>query len=221
VKIKNLTTKTSLEIEDSDVLVIEDMEDTKQITIKEFKEYLMNNGITKSTKVLINQMMDNVINSLQSSKYIITDLLTYQMNTTISDINGDIYITLKSVATDKWLTAEEIVNLLLPNEEQMLTKTFVISVLVEDTYVKCSSYSIHDASEIDEIVPEGNIGYIKAYFEGLTQNEVANIKYDDIVITTEDTEVTIVLPIEEMHEYEFIGDPDLFNNNVPYVQNIG
>ena len=34
------------------------------------------------------------------------------MNTTISDINGDIYITLKSVATDKWLSAEEIVKLL-------------------------------------------------------------------------------------------------------------
>ena len=128
MKIKNLTTKTSLEIEDSDVLVIEDMEDTKQITIKEFKEYLLNNGITKSTKMLINQMMDNVINSLQSSKYIITDLLTYQMNTTIADVNGDIYITLKSSATDKWLTAEEIVNLLLPNEELVLTKAFVISV---------------------------------------------------------------------------------------------
>ena len=35
MKIKNLTTKTSLEIEDSDILVIEDTEDTKQITIKQ------------------------------------------------------------------------------------------------------------------------------------------------------------------------------------------
>ena len=66
MKIKNLTTKTSLEIEDSDVLVIEDMEGTKQITMQEFKEYLLNNGITKSTKMLINQMMDNVITSLAS-----------------------------------------------------------------------------------------------------------------------------------------------------------
>ena len=221
MKIKNLTTKTSLEIEDSDILVIEDTEDTKQITIKEFKEYLLNNGITKSTKMLINQMMDNVIGSLEASKYIITDLLTYQMNTTISDINGDIYITLKSVATDKWLSAEEIVKLLVPNEDNLLTKNFVISVLVDDIYVKCSSYSIHDASEIDEIVPEGNIGYIKAHFDNLTQNEVAGITYDDIVITVEDTEITIVLPIEEMHEYAFVGDPNLFSNNVPYTQNIG
>lgn len=221
MKIKNLTAKTSLEIDDSDVLVIEDQEGTKQITIKEFKDYLMNNGVTKSTKMLINQMMDNVITSLQASKYIITDLLTYQMNTTISDIDGDIYITLKSVATEKWLSAEEIVNLLVPNEEQMLTKSFVISVLIDDVYVRCESYSIHDASEIDEVVPEGNIGYIKAHFEGLTQNDVAGITYDDIVITVEDTEVTIVLPIEDMHEYAFVGDPELFNNNVSYVSNIG
>lgn len=220
MKIKNLTSKTYLEIEDTDVLVIEDNEGTKKISMQEFKEYLLNNGVTKSTKVLINQMMDNVINSLQASKYIITDLLTYQMSTTINDVDGNIYITLKSVETDKWLTANDIVNLLVPNEEQLLTKNFVISVLIDDVYVKCSSYSIHDASEIDEIVPEGNIGYIKAHFEGLTQNEVAGITYDDIVITVEDTEVTIVLPIEEMHEYSFVGDPTLFNNNVSYVSNI-
>lgn len=220
MKIKNLTSKTYLEIEDTDVLVIEDNEGTKKISMQEFKEYLLNNGVTKSTKVLINQMMDNVINSLQASKYIITDLLTYQMSTTINDVDGNIYITLKSVETDKWLTANDIVNLLVPNEEQLLTKNFVISVLIDDVYVKCSSYSIHDASEIDEIVPEGNIGYIKAHFEELTQNEIAGITYDDIVITVEDTEVTIVLPIEEMHEYSFVGDPTLFNNNVSYVSNI-
>jgi hypothetical protein len=220
VKIKNLTTKTSLEIEDSDILVIEDAEGTKQIALKEFKEYLINNGITKSTKMLINQMMDNVINSLQASKYIITDLLTYQMNTTIADVNGDIYITLKSMAHSKWLSEDEIKALLLPNEEGLFTKSFVINVLIDDVYVKCSNYSIHDASEIDEIVPEGNIGYIKAHFEGLTQNEVAGITYEDIMITVEDTEITIVLPIEDMHEYEFVGDPNLFNNNVSYVTDI-
>jgi len=221
VKIKDLTSKTSFEVEEDDVLVIEDGEDTKQITVKEFREYLLGSGVTKTTKMLINEMMDNVINSLQSAKYIISELVTYKMNTTITDVDGDIYITLKSVSTDKWLTAEEIGALLVPNEEGICTKNFVINVLVADAYVRSSSYSIHDASEIDEIVPEGNIGYIKAHFDGLTQNEVAGITYDDIMITTEDTEVTIVLPIEDRHEYEFIGDPEMFNNNVPYTQNIG
>lgn len=221
MKIKDLTSKTSFEVNENDVLVIEDGEDTKQITVKEFREYLLGSGITKTTKMLINEMMDNVINSLQSSKYIISELLTYKMSTTITDVDGDIYITLKNVSTDKWLTAEEIGALLVPNEEGICTKNFVINVLVADAYVRSSSYSIHDASDIDEILPEGNIGYIKAHFDGLTQNEVAGITYDDIMITTEETEITVVLPIEDRHEYEFIGDPDMFNNNVPYTQSIG
>ena len=222
MKISNLTAKTSLEIDENDVLVIEDKESTKQITVKEFKEYMMNSGITKSTKMLINEMMDNVISSLAASKYIISELLTYKMNTTIHDAeSGNIYITLKSVETDKWLTAEDIRKLLVPNEEGLYTKNFVINVLVSDVYVKSSNYSIHDANEESEVIPEGNIGYIKAHFDGLTQNEIAGITYDDIMITTEDTEVTIVLPIEDTHEYEFVGDPDLFNNNVSYVQSIG
>ena len=221
MKIKDLTAKTSFEVEDDDVLVIEDGEDTKQISVKEFREYLLGSVVTKTTKVLINEMMDNVISSLQSAKYIISELITYKMNTTITNVDGDVYITLKSVSTNKWLTSDEIKALLVPNEDGLFTKRFIINALVADAYVKSTTYSIHDASEIDEIVPEGNIGYIKAHFDGLTQNEIAGITYDDIMITTESTEVTIVLPIEDKHEYEFIGDPDLFNNNVPYTRIIG
>ena len=222
MKINNLTAKTSLEIQETDILVIQDKEDTKQITVKEFKEYLLNHGVTRSTKKLINEMIDNVINSLQSSKYIISELITYKMNTIINDVeSGDIYITLKNIGTNEWLTMKDIENLLIPNENGLFTKNFVINVLINDEYVKSLTYSIHDANEENDIVPKGNIGYIKAHFDGLTQNEIAGITYDDIMITTEDTEITIVLPIEDQHEYKFIGDPDLFNNNVHYVQNLG
>lgn len=222
MKISNLTTKTSLEIEESDILVIEDKENTKQVTVKEFKEYLLNSGITKNTKMLINEMMDNVINSLKASKYIISELITYKINTTINDASsGNIYITLKKADTDKWLTKEDINNLLVPNEEGLFTKNFVINVLINDIYVQSLNYSVHDANETDDLIPEGSIGYIKAHFDNLTQNEIANIAYDDIMITTEDTEITVVLPIEDIHEYKFIGDPELFNNNVPYTQSIG
>lgn len=222
MKISNLTAKTSLEIQETDILVIEDAEGTKQITVKEFREYLMNNGITKSTKMLINDMMDNVINSLKASKYVISELITHKMNVTINDVaSGDVYITLQNVGTEKWLTREEIEALLAPNEEGFYTKNFVINVMVADAYVPCTSYSIHDANEINDVTPEGNIGYICAHYEGLTQNEIAGITYDDIMITLEDTELTIVLPIEDVHEYQFVGDPDMFNNNVPYTQSIG
>jgi hypothetical protein len=221
VKIKNLNTKTSLEIEESDVLVIEDGEDTKQITVKEFKEYLIKNGISKNTKILINQMMDSVIESLKASKYVISELLTYRMNTTVNDVDGTLYITLQDTRTDRWLTVSEIEALLFPNEDDVYTKTYVISVLINDAYVRCSSYSIHDGNEIDEVMPVGNIGYIKAHFDGLSQNDVANITYDKVLITIEDTEIVIAIPVEDIHDYEFVGDPDMFNNNVPFVQNIG
>lgn len=221
MKISDLTSKTSLEIEDSDILLIEDDYDTKQVSVKEFKEYLLDNGVTRSTKVLINQMVDNLITSLQSAKYIITELVTYKMNTTVKDTKGDVYIALKSVATNKWLTKEEIENLLVPNEEGLYTKNFVINALVAEAYVRSSSYNIYDANEIDTMIPKDSMGYIKASFTGLTQNEIAGITYDDIVITTEDTDITISLPIEDKYEYEFIGDPTMFNNDVPFVHNIG
>jgi len=221
VKISNLTSKTAIEIQDTDILVIEDSAETKKITVKEFRDYLMNNGITKSTKMLINEMMDSVIHSLQASKYVISELLTFKMNTVINDAaSGDIFITLKDINTDKWLTGDEIKALLMPDADGQCGRDFIINVLVDDVYVKSASYSIHDASEVSDIVPEGNIGYIKAHFD-LDQNQIAGITYDDIMITMDDTEVTFVLPIEDKHEYKFVGDPDYFNNRVPYVQNIG
>lgn len=221
MKISNLTSKTAIEIQDTDILVIEDSAETKKITVKEFRDYLMNNGITKSTKMLINEMMDSVIHSLQASKYVISELLTFKMNTVINDAaSGDIFITLKDINTDKWLTGDEIKALLMPDADGQCGRDFIINVLVDDVYVKSASYSIHDASEVSDIVPEGNIGYIKAHFD-LDQNQIAGITYDDIMITMDDTEVTFVLPIEDKHEYKFVGDPDYFNNRVPYVQNIG
>ena len=224
MKISNLTAKTSIEINEDDILVIEDQEGTKQTTVKDFKEYLLNNGITKSTKMLINQMMDNVINSLKASKYAISELFTYKMNVTIYDFeSGDIYITLQSVETGKWLTAKDIGDLLVPGEDGICSKNFIINVLVDDVYVRSNNYTIHDANEESNLVPEGNVGYIKAHFDNLTQNEIASITYDDIMITVEDAEIEISfeIPIEDKHTYEFIGDPDMFNNNVSYIQNIG
>ena len=222
MKISNLTSKTFFEINDTDILIIEDDVDTKKVTVKDLRDYFLNNGVTRSTKMLINEMMDNVINSLSAAKYVITELMTYKMNTVINDAtSGNIYIALKEVNTNKWLTKEEINKLLLPNEDGIFTKNFIISAYVNDAYIRAISYVILDANEITDVVPEDNIGYIKAHFEGLTQNEIASITYDGIMISVESTEVTIVLPVEERRDYEFVGDPNLFNNHVPHIQSIG
>ena len=220
MKISNLTNKTSLEIQDTDLLVIEDAEGTKSVTVKEFRDYLINQGVSKNTKLLINNMLDSVINSLKTSKYIITELLTYQMAATVNE-EKSIYIKFKNPETDEWLTKQEIMDILVPNPEtEMFTKKFVIRVLVNGEYIDSTDYSIHDGHELDDIVPRNLVGYIKADFYDLTQNEIAGITYSDIIITVEDTEITITLPVEDVHSYEFIGNPESFNNNVSYTQEI-
>lgn len=222
MKISNMTSKTSIEINDTDVLLIEDSEDTKQVSVKEFREYLLSHGITRNTKVLINGMLDNIINSLKTSKFLISELITHKMNVVISGSESfDIFIALQNVATEKWLTVDEIYAMQLPNDEGLNTREIVISIATNDVFSHCTECSILDASEISEFSPKENMGYIKAHFEGLTQNEIACVTYNDIFVTLKDTEIVIELPIEDRHTYEFVSDPDLFNNNVPYIQEIG
>ena len=222
MKISNMTSKTSLEINDTDILIIEDIEGTKQVSIQDLRQYLLDNGITKSTKILINDMMDNVIESLKACKYMISELVTHRMNITINDVtSGNIYITLQNVGTGKWLTVQDIQNLLIPNEDGMYTRKFDVQINIDDVYIKCTSYTIHDASEINTIIPKDSMGCLCVHFDGLEQNDIANLSYEDIIITLEHTEITFVLPIEDMHEYQFIGDPNMFKNHVPYIQNLG
>lgn len=222
MKISNMTSKTSIEINDTDVLLIEDSEDTKQVSVKEFREYLLSHGVTRNTKVLINDMLDNVINSLKASKFIISELITHKMNVVINGSDScDIFIALQNVATEKWLTEEEIYLMQFPNDEGMNTKEIVVSIATDNVFAHCTEYSIIDASEISEFNPKENMGYIKAHFDGLTQNQIACITYNDIFVSLKDTEVVIELPIEDRHTYQFVSDPDLFNNNVPYIQELG
>ena len=216
MKISNMTAKTSIEIQDTDVLVIEDTEGTKQVSVKDFKQYLLDNGITKSTKMLINGMMDIVIESLKACKYSISELITYRMNITINDVtSGDIYITLQNLASGKWLTLQDIHALLMPNKE------FNINVDIDGIYVKCTDYKIYDANEVNAIVPKDTMGCICAHFDGLEQNDIANLSHEDVIITLENIDIIFALPIEDVHEYKFVGEPTMFKNNVPYTQQLG
>ena len=65
MKIKDMTTKTSLEVEDTDLLVIEDGEDTKSITVGEFKKLLnlsSDANVQKTVKTIVNETLDNMRN---------------------------------------------------------------------------------------------------------------------------------------------------------------
>ena len=208
MKINNMTAKTSLEIEDSDILVIQDGEDTKQVSVGEFKEFLMNSSET-STKKLINQILDNVIASLTASKYDVSVLKTYTIGAWIGSTSGNVQIILKDNDTNKWLTEAEL-NDFVAKEE------FNVYLMIKDLLVSATSFVVKDfVTEhpigTNPVLEADNVGFIKAHFDNLTQNEIANITCDDVIIHQKDT---------EDFRYMFNHDKDSFTNSVPYVESV-
>ena len=208
MKINNMTAKTSLEIEDSDILVIQDGEDTKQVSVGEFKEFLMNSSET-STKKLINQTLDNVIVSLTASKYDVSVLKTYTIGAWIGSTSGNVQIILKDNDTNKWLTEAEL-NDFVAKEE------FNVYLMIKDLLVSATSFVVKDfVTEhpigTNPVLEADNAGFIKAHFDNLTQNEIANITCDDVIIHQKDT---------EDFRYMFNHDKDSFTNSVPYVESV-
>ena len=208
MKINNMTAKTSLEIEDSDILVIQDGEDTKQVSVGEFKEFLMNSSET-SFKKLINQTLDNVIASLAASKYDISVLKTYAIGAWIGSISGNVQIILKDNDTNKWLTEAEL-NDFVAKEE------FNVYLMIKDLLVSATSFEVKDfvtehPTGTNPVLEADNAGFIKAHFDNLTQNEIANITCDDVIIHQKDT---------EDFRYMFNHDKDSFTNSVPYVESV-
>ena len=208
MKINNMTAKTSLEIEDSDILVIQDGEDTKQVSVGEFKKFLIDSSETNSKK-LINQTLDNVIASLTASKYDVSVLKTYTIGAWIGSTSGNIQIILKDNDTNKWLTEAEL-NDFVAKEE------FNVYLMIKDLLVSATSFEVKDfvtehPTGTNPVLEADNAGFIKAHFDNLTQNEIANITCDDVIIHQKDT---------EDFRYMFNHDKDSFTNSVPYVESV-
>ena len=63
MKIKEMTSKTSLEIQASVVFLIEDLEDTKQVTAAELVEYLFAGDTAK-------KIISGAVSEILSSEYV-------------------------------------------------------------------------------------------------------------------------------------------------------
>lgn len=208
MKINNMTAKTSLEIQDTDILVIQDGEDTKQVTVADLRTYMIASGLDKNTKTFINETLDNIAASILASKYVVSELKSYTIKTWIDSVNGTIQIALKDTM-NKWLTVEDIFTLFATEDEHP------IQVLIAEAYLspEVSNILAFNAEYPDNIDSElVDAGFIRLQYNGLTQNEIAGITYDDIKISLAET---------EEFRYEFIGSPDLFENSVPYEESIG
>ena len=215
MKINDMVAKTALEIQDTDILVIQDGEDTKQVSVADLKEYLCE-SLSINTKKIINQTIDNIIASLQATKYVVSVLRTFMINSWIGSTSGNIQMSIKDIDNDKWLTVDEIIALTNPNEDGEPQNDFSIKVMVGDVLKNAESYTVkrftaEHPSGTNQILEDSDAGFIKAHFEGLTQNEIANIKFDNIKIELQET---------EEYRYIFTTDENSFANAVSYVENI-
>ena len=215
MKINDMTAKTSLEIQDTDILIIQDGEDTKQVSVADLRDFL-NITSDKNTKKLINQTIDNIIASLQATKYIVSELRSFMINSWIGSTSGNIQIAIKDLDNNKWLTADEIVKLTNPDENGIAQNDFIIKVMIAGRDNTAASYAIMDfntehSSGTNTILEASDAGFIKAHFNGLMPNEIAGITYNDIKLE---------LPETEEYRYLFNGDPDSFANAVPYTNSI-
>ena len=215
MKINDMIAKTALEIQDTDILVIQDGEDTKQVSVADLKEYLCE-SLNINTKKIINQTIDNIIASLQATKYVVSVLRTFMINSWIGSTSGNIQMSIKDIDNDKWLTVDEIIALTNPNEDGEPQNDFSIKVMVGDVLKNAESYTVkrftaEHPSGTNQILEDSDAGFIKAHFEGLTQNEIANIKFDNIKIELQET---------EEYRYIFTTDENSFANAVSYVENI-
>lgn len=76
MKIKDMKAKTSIEVTDNDLLVIEDSEETKSITVKEFKKMLNKSSdetMEKTAKKVMNEFLDKVKKSLDKLTFDIAE----------------------------------------------------------------------------------------------------------------------------------------------------
>jgi hypothetical protein len=197
MKIKSLTQKTMLEINDNDVLVIEDEHETKHVTVADLREYLMLSGVTE-TKKLINQTLDAISESLLSIKFVMQETKAYEVVVTIVDTEN-VHLNLKDTSTGNFLTGEELVTLLFNND-------YTIQMSVDNVYEVPDIVPV--IVETEEDVP---IGVIKAHFANLAQNAVAVVTYSDI---------EFIIPETETIKYQFITSSEAFTNNVPYVEDV-
>lgn len=222
MKISSLNKKSSLEVEEEDLLIIEDKEETKAISVKDFQEYLATKGMVNEMKLLINCTLDKIIESLKETKFPIKEERNYIMAIWIGSISGNIQIALRNAKTGKWLTSQDLYELLglIKDEDDFVgvETGYEIKVLIGDVYRPAAYYRILDFNEehdepetINPTLAVNNAGFIKATFSGLTQNEIAGITYEDIKVTIPETLEYI---------YSFVGEEESFANAVPYIDTV-
>ncbi len=208
MEINEMPKKLALEVEDDNILIIQDSEDTKQISIAEFVKYLFS---TDDAKELVNTAISNLATSMLTAQYVIAEDAQYHLLAWIEGTNlGYIQIALQDFDSGDWLTSEQILAL-----ESESKSTFNIKVMIDSVYQDATSFTVNDfadwsGSYTNEDLTAFSAGYISVYFDTLTNNQLSAIQYGDISISLASTE-------ELNYIFVPVGDT-FFDNQVVYVE---
>lgn len=241
MKIHDMTQKTAIEVENTDLLVIEDEEDTKAITAATLKELIILSS-DRHMKELINETIDKIMIGMAAAKYVFSTLIEkkYRLNIWIGSASGNIQIAIMDVETAKWLTSEEINELFWPTDENgniipvepkydedgnelepdPIVALMMGGILYSPDDLKVLNFNEEHGKHPEEVNPwlaADDAGFIKAHFDGFTQNEISGILYEDIHMQKSDDydEET-----DTRTTYEFITARSSFSNAVHYTVQI-
>lgn len=222
MKIADLTEKQPEEVTDDDLLVIEDGEDTKKITVASLRQYLLATS-KRDVCSYINELFDRVIAKLEEAKFTIAEVLTYTLNIWIGSDSGNVQMTVYDTKRKKWLTQGELIDM-----QSYPPVGMVFRPEVQNGYVRLTAteYSIkrflddHDETT-NPVLAADDAGYIKAHFEGMSHNEIAGITYDRVFLFLDRKDGTEPDPLSlEDTIYVFSTDEESFANAVDYVEEI-
>lgn len=227
MRLTDMTKKTSIEVEDSDLLMIEDEEDTKSITYGNLKQALLNDiPNNNDVKRMINNVLDKLIDNLENLKYDIKSHYVYTVwqsvfsNNVGNNIQYGILLALQYRYRDlefKYLTKEEIEDLTdIATGESNTAVDFDIKVVLNEEVFSYNVYDIGSFSEnftelaTDDLIND-NAGYIMVMFNDLTNNQFAQLTYNSLELS---------LAGNENADFSFNVSEDMFVNNVEYQENI-
>lgn len=227
MKINEMRVKTSNEIQNTDILIIQDEDQTKQITVEDLSNYLFRIGFKKCYKRLINDTIDNIIDALNKSKYIIEEDKTYGTLIWIDNDSGAINIALRD-ESNHYLNIDDIKQLtqvsLNEDNEEVINNPLIFSILIKDrtgivykqetsTYEILSYYDEYKdlITVSDKVIPEllNNGAFIRVNFTDLSHNDIYSLKAENIAVKLDSTE-----------EYNYIITNDSFDNTVEYVSEV-
>lgn len=213
MKIKDMKTKTSIEVTDNDLLVIEDSEETKSITVKEFKKMLnksSDEAMEKTAKKVMNEFLDKVKKSLDKLTFDIAENITIEPYIFKIDADGAIYTAYKYEG--KYL---DILSLSELFDKQTISMKVNVNEIEQELmpYNDIEEFNKQylDMAVKEPELAEANAAVIKFKLNNVKQNDISKLTNEMFKIDIKRTEGKI---------YHLSVTKEKFKNEVPFVEEV-